>query len=137
MAKRSVDKELFWRSMLAQFDADAVSIRDFCRRHRLREASFHNWRRELRRRDQLLASSPAKPAPLFVPLAVSSSPRRTHAGPGSPVADSASAARPAPPLEVRLPGGRVLRVRPGFDTDAVRQLLAILESTPPAPSRSC
>src|SRR5919109_4291173 len=115
MAKRSVDKELFWRSMLAQFDADSLSIRDFCRRHRLREASFHNWRRELRRRDRLLASTAAKPAPLFVPLTISSSPRRTDDGPGRVTA--------APPLELRLPGGRVLRVRAGFDADALRQLL--------------
>jgi hypothetical protein len=66
-----------------------------------------------------------------VPLTVSASPRRTHAGPGR------ASAAPAPPLELRLPGGRVLRVRAGFDADALRQLLAILESTPQAPSRSC
>jgi hypothetical protein len=38
-----------------------------------------------------------------------------------------AAASAAPALEIVVAHGRVLRVRPGFDADVLRQLLAVLE----------
>ena len=37
---------------------------------------------------------------------------------------------PSPPLELVLPRGLCLRIPPGFDPDALRDLLALLEDPP-------
>lgn len=104
---RDPRKEQQWRGWLRQWQTSGLSVRDFCDRHDLSQATFYAWRRILRQRD-----ADATP---FVAVQV--------------VADTPSA--PAPPLEVVLAGGRCLRITPGFDADTLRQLLAVLEEAPP------
>jgi hypothetical protein len=117
---RDLAKEKHWRRLLARWRRSGQTGRDFCAEHQVSEPSFYFWKREIARRDQERAprtkSSPAAPqssttaAPAFLPVTM------------------ATAASSAFALEVVLARGRVLRVRAGFDADALRQLLAVLEA---------
>lgn len=103
---RDPRKEQQWRRWLQQWQNTGLSVRAFCARHHLSRPSFYAWRRELHKRDAALA---------LVPVHV--------------LAD-----QPPPPagsLEVLVTGGRRLRILPGFDPATLRQLLAVLEETPP------
>jgi hypothetical protein len=81
-----------------------MTIREFCARRGLAEHNFHAWRRTLGQRDAERA------APAFVPVEV--------------VGESAAA------LEIALPDGSAVRVRPGFDQATLRQVLAALTEAP-------
>jgi hypothetical protein len=100
-------KEQQWRRRIGQWQQSGLSVRAFCARHDLAQGSFYAWRRAIQQRDA--AAGP------FVAVQV--------------VGDDEPAA--GQPFEVVLPGGRALRVPPRFDRTALRQLLAVLEETPP------
>lgn len=108
MPKRIPDLALeqLWRSRLDRFRHSGLSVRAYCARERLRETAFYFWRRQIAQRD---ARRPADP-PAFLPVQV------------VPAA--------APPLEVVLPDGHVVRVPPGFDPALLRAVLAALEGAP-------
>ena len=104
---RDESKEQQWRRWIAQWQTSGLSVAAFCARHSLAAPSFYAWRRTVQRRD-------ASAAP-FVPVRL--------------VADEVPAA--ARPLEVVLPGGRLVRVPAGFDAATLRHLLAVLREEPP------
>jgi transposase len=104
---RDPRKEQQWRQWIRQWQTSGQSVRAFCARHGLSQATFYAWRRILRQRD-----ADATP---FVAVHV--------------VADAFTP--PTPPLEIVLASGRCLRVSTGFDPHTLRQLLAVLEETPP------
>jgi len=120
---RDPAKERYWRRMLGRWRRSGLTGRDFCAQNALSEPSFYAWKREIAQRDQeektpvhtttraSVARRAAATLPAFLPVTVDS------AG----VADA---------LEVVTAAGRVLRVRAGFDADALRQLLAVLEERP-------
>ena len=124
LGQRDLAKERFWRRIMRlwRHRGPATSVRDFCGEHDLSEASFYAWRRILAERDRerrctggrRTASSAPPERPLFVPLTMSPS----------------AAAAVTPALELVLGSGRVVRVPPGFDAAALRQLLAVLGETP-------
>lgn len=117
MAKRQRDpaKEQYWRQVLGQWQRSGATIRGFCARHRLAEANFHAWRRELARRDREgQITNPARSAG-FVPVRV--------------VDDQHVAAQPAA-IEIVLPRGLVVRVPAGADGAAVRTVLTALGAAP-------
>src|SRR5437867_4484981 len=106
-------KQRHWLDLLGLWQQSKLSVRAFCRRHRLSEPSFYSWRRTLRQRG-LIGQDPADDAvkvqtPAFVQVSV-----------------DAGAAAPKS-IEVVLAQGRRLRVRPGFDVNTLRQLLRVLE----------
>jgi hypothetical protein len=103
---RDQAKERRWRQWLDAWRRSGLSVRAFCSRHGLSQPNFYAWRRELDRRD---AAGPA-----FLPVQVLADAVPTEA-----------------PLAVVLPGGRTIRVGPGFDATTLRQLLAVLEERPP------
>jgi hypothetical protein len=47
---RDPQREQFWRDVMAGRSAGGLTVREYCRRHRIPETAFHYWRRELRRR---------------------------------------------------------------------------------------
>lgn len=49
--RRDLDKERFWRELIAGQAVSGLSVRAWCLRHEVSEASFYAWRRELARRD--------------------------------------------------------------------------------------
>jgi hypothetical protein len=103
---RDARKEQQWRRWIGQRQQSGLSVRAFCAHHDLAQPNFYAWRREIRQRDAAAGT--------FVPVRV--------------VPDD----EPSPsPFEVVLPGGRTLRVPPGFDAAALRQLLAVLEEVAP------
>lgn len=55
---RKVDpeKEQHWRDVFEQFHASGLPFRHFCQKHGLSENTFQYWRKELRKRDELLGT---------------------------------------------------------------------------------
>lgn len=101
---RDPQRERFWRSTLKTWQTSGLSIRAFCRQHRLKESAFHFWRQELRRRD----SSSSVPA--FLPVTV----------PPSIGSDTCAAA-----IEVRCPSGHVVAFN-ATDPSILKALFAAL-----------
>ncbi len=118
MAKRGARdhaKEAAWRRRLARHADSGQSIRGWCRRHRVKEAAFHWWRRELARRDaerprSVRGKSEAQ-APSFVPVHVADDPARDD--------DSQ--------IEILLTHGRRVRVTGAVNREMLTQVLDILE----------
>jgi transposase-like protein len=100
-----------WLGLMRLWQRSSTTVREFCQRHQVSEASFFAWRRVLRQRGLLdaMASKTSTPTAAFVKLT-------THdAGPTTS------------PIELVLNHGRLVRVRPGFDADLLLQLLRLLE----------
>jgi hypothetical protein len=98
--------EQFWRTTFAAWQQSGQSVRDFCIRRHLSQASFYAWRRTLQQRHR--QRSPATAPPRLVPLRVV----------------------PTATLEVVLPSGLVVRVPEGADATTVADLVAALRATP-------
>ena len=105
---RDARKEHQWRQWIHQWQHSGLSVRAYCARQGLTQASFYAWRRTLRSRDGGTASA-------FLPVRV--------------VADEPAV--PVGSVEVLLSGGRCLRVSPGFDPATLRQLLVVLAEALP------
>ena len=131
---RDRGKEQCWRQRVARWRRSGLSVRAFCAAEGLAEPSFYAWRRTLgqRRHERRAATGPAQTPglersagrglsqPGLVPVRLTELVRSV-----TPVSAAASASGGV--LEIVLAGGRVLRLRPGFDAASVRQLLALLE----------
>jgi len=107
---RDPRKEQYWRDTLARWQASGLSIRAFCRRHHLAEASFHGWRRTLARRQPRDATPPPV---TFVPL---------HVQHDLPTQEA--------PLELVCRHGRLLRIPADYPVAHLRAVLAVLEDPP-------
>jgi transposase len=113
--ERDVNKEQFWRDAIRRWRRSGQTIRGFCRKQGLSEASFHAWRRTIAQRDeQVPCATPVEREPVFVPLRL------------IPTVLASNAV----PLELVLGSGRIVRVPPGFDAGTLRQLLAVLHDLP-------
>jgi transposase-like protein len=105
VAQRSdAAKQARWLELIRSWQRSHFTVREFCQRHQVSEASFFSWRRVLRERGLLEAKPSA-----FVKLM----PR--DAAPGDA------------PLEVIVHPRRRLIVRPGFDAQTLLQLVHLLE----------
>ena len=102
--QRDLAREQHWRSLVSEWQASGVSVREFCLQRQVKEASFYSWRRELQRRDPPSAAKSA-----FVPVTV------------VPMAAL---------VEVRCPSGHVITL-PNANIETLRQLFAAL--TPESP----
>ena len=113
MAQRpDASKQTRWLDLIQRWQRSQLTIREFCECHHVSEASFFSWRRVLRQRgllDEPIATKADSPA--FVKLTL----------------PPESAAASTVELVV---GDRLLRVRPGFDPDMIRQLVRLLEEPP-------
>jgi hypothetical protein len=116
MAKASrADRRQYWREVIERQRASGQSIVGFCSTEGLAPASFHAWKRRLRRSRRGIERESANQALVRVQIV----------GDGKP-----DAAR----LEVQWPGGVVLRVR-GCDAQTIGAVVAAL-STAPASRRT-
>jgi hypothetical protein len=109
---RDPRKEHQWRRLIQQWQDRGLAVADFCARHGLSQPTFYAWRRKLKQRpDPQRADS----RPLFLPVRL------------------APEHEPAPggPVEVVLPGGLAVRVRPGFDAPTLRRVVDALEEDRP------
>ena len=120
--RRDAGKERFWRACLARWRRSRLSVREFCRREALSEPLFYAWRREVARREAgeiqptpaPASRPPSRRSAAFLPVEIVGPPR----------------AGQTTTIEVFLPRGRRLRVRPGFDRGTLEALLDILERRP-------
>jgi transposase len=110
---RDPRKEQHWRQLLERWQRSGLSVRAFCRRHRLAEPTFYAWRRTLQQGGYLAPDAQAPDPVTFFPVHIQ------H-----------DAIDPRPAVELVLAGGRCLRIPPGFDPAALRALLAVLEGPP-------
>jgi len=127
--ERDPERERFWRAVLKRREQSGLSVKAFCLRQRLSEASYYFWRRELARRDREQRSPrrhkgaffPALPAtankppvasqPLFRELAILSEPASVDGG-----------------LEILLPDGCRVRVPSRVDRQLLADVLGALEA---------
>lgn len=107
--QREAGKEKFWRQMLRDFAASRQSVRAFCSERDLSEPSFYAWRRMLAERDAAgsKARPTAKPAPMFLPIRLAGAAGR---------------------MEIVLPGGTRIRLRPPVDRSALIEVVAALRA---------
>jgi len=125
---RSTRGEAYWRRIVRQQAASGVTIRDFCRKSKLRESSFYFWRKELLRRDAAskrhrdLVRPPAPAA--FVPVCVT-------AGAVESTAQDDMANIRAGRIEIVLAGGRRIRMTAPVDRQALADVLAVLAAAGP------
>lgn len=130
--RRDLAKERWWREVLARRVASGLSVREFCRRERLGEASFYAWRRTLSQRDR------APKGAAFVPVVVQAQePVSTRVGRFS---SSAASQAPGPALNfserpllaIELRGGRTLRLPAAISPARLARIVQALEATGPA-----
>jgi hypothetical protein len=115
-------KQQRWLEQVRRWQGSGLSVRAYCLRHQLSEASFYFWKRTLQQRGLLPnISAPrsssgrdgaASQTPLFLPVAVSAANTTPSA------------------LELVLPDGFTVRVAAGFDAATLQQLLALLRDQP-------
>ncbi len=107
------EKARYWQRTTSEAARSRMSIREFCRRRRLRESQFYWWQRKLkasrdmrtmRSRKQGVNGNQASFA------LVSEERGATDAG-----------------IELVLGDGRRLRIRQGVDDETLRSVLAVLE----------
>jgi len=109
-------KQKRWLELIGRWQQSQFTIREFCERHQVSEASFFPCRRLLRHRGLL-----DEPANLKATKSVPQSPAFVKLTPVEPEPTAASA------IEIVLGDRRVLRVRPGFDAELLLELVRLLE----------
>jgi transposase-like protein len=105
-------KQARWLELIRRWQRSQTTVREFCERHYVSEASFFSWRRVLRERgllDEPISAKMSADAPAFVKL--------TTVGAEPTVS----------PIELVLNQRRLLRLRPGFDADMLLELVRLLE----------
>lgn len=111
-------REAHWRQVLDRWRASTLPKTTFARKEGISPDVLGWWQVEIRRRDQTQRrttptarrrSAPARRA-AFVPVRV--------VEPSPPLSPAA--------LEI-LAGGHTVRIRPGFDAETLRRLVAVLE----------
>jgi hypothetical protein len=116
MASRA-DRRRYWQAVIERQQASGQSIVGFCSKEGLAPASFHAWKRRLRRSRRGIERRSANQA--LVPVQI--------------VGDAkADAGR----LEVQWPRGVVLRVQ-GCDAQTIGAVVAALAATPTRRARPC
>lgn len=99
------DREHFWRDLIQRQRHSGQSIRAFCDSQGVSAPSFFSWRKRL---------SQGRLRSQFVPVHI----------------DVESASAPPGRIEIRLNEGTCVRVEPGFDEQALRCVLRVLEQPP-------
>jgi hypothetical protein len=117
MARGDRSKEKFWRRMIGRQAGSGQSVRAWCGRHDLSEASFYWWRRQLVGRDTRARRSRSSRTsrPRFVPVRVSAD--TGHAPNGGPNC-----------VEIILSGERRVRVFGAVGRKALADVLAVLQA---------
>ena len=109
--KRDVEKARYWQRTIGEAARSGTSIREFCRRHRLKESQFYWWQHKLKAsRQEGRLRRPIVNRNLASFALVSSEPEGTDAG-----------------IELVLGDGRRLRIRKGVDEETLRAVLAAVE----------
>jgi hypothetical protein len=113
MAKASsADRQRYWREVIGRQQVNGQSIVGFCSKEGLAPASFHAWKRRLRRSRSGIEQKSVNQAQV-------------------PVQIVSDAKADVGKLEVQWPGGVVLRVQ-GCDAQTIGTVVAALSAAPAA-----
>ncbi len=109
--KQGVEKRRFWQRTIGEAARSGVSIREFCRQHRLKESQFYWWQRKLKagRQERTLHRQGIDRNVTSFAL----------------VSDESGAMDAG--IELVLGDGRRLRIRKGVDEETLRAVLAAVE----------
>lgn len=110
-------REAHWREVLGRWRQSGLPKTEFSRRERISPDVLAWWQAEIHKRDQVRRCRADRPRPSGAPAQPAFVPVRVIQPPPPPSSGA---------LEV-LAGGRVVRVRPGFDAETLGRLLATLE----------
>ena len=115
--QRDREKERFWQGVIAEAARSGVSIREFCRKRKLKESQFYWWQRVLKdRREERMVRRRGK---------------SRAAGGGSSQASFALVSEERGALdagiELVLGDGRRIRIGKGVDEETLRTVLAAVE----------
>jgi transposase-like protein len=110
------EKERQWQKVIREAARSGLSIRQFCRQHRLRESQFYRWQRKLKERGEERRRRRRAPA------------RERSAGEATFALVSDDPGALAAGIELVLSNGRRLRIGKGVDEETLRRVLATLES---------
>ena len=109
--KGDSEKARYWQRTISEAVRSGISIREFCRRHRLRESQFYWWQRKLKAgREERTVRRPGVNGKQASFALVSDEPGATDVG-----------------IELVRGDGRRLRIRHGVDEATWRPVLAALE----------
>ncbi len=109
--KGDAEKARYWQRTISEAARSGMSIREFCRRRRLKEGQFYWWQRKLKAgREARTARRPGVNGNQASFALVSEEGGATDAG-----------------IELVLGDGRRLRIRQGVDETTLRSVLAALE----------
>jgi hypothetical protein len=109
--KRDTEKARYWKQRLGEAARSGTSIREYCRRRRLKESQFYWWQHRLQlgpREGSAVAPGANGQAASFALVSEEGGP--TDAG-----------------IELVLTGGRRLRIAKGVDEETLRTVLTALE----------
>ena len=109
--KRDLEKERYWRSTIREAARSGMSIREFCRRRRVKESGFYWWQRKLKERGHRQVRDKAPTGEEGTFALVSDNPEELEAG-----------------IELVLADGRRLRIGKGVDEETLRKVLAAVGS---------
>jgi len=111
--RTDVEKKRYWQRMVREATRSKLSIREFCRRNRLKESQYYWWQHKLNgnRSPKGLQKAGNRSHSASFAL-VSNEPEATDAG-----------------IELILQDGRRLRIRRGVDEQTLRSVLAAVETT--------
>ena len=109
--KGDTEKARYWQRTIREAVRSGMSIREFCRQHRLKESQFYWWQHKLKagRQERPIREPGVNRGPASFAL-VSDEPEGTDAG-----------------IELVLGDGRRLRIRKGVDEETLRAVLAAVE----------
>lgn len=106
--RKNVEKQRQWQRTIAEAARSGLSVREFCRRHRLPESRFYWWHRKL------------KTHPDWKKL------NANRGGARFALVSEEGASQPAG-LELVLRDGRRLRISQGVEEQTLRSVLSALE----------
>ena len=124
--ERDRRREAYWRRTVREQRGSGRTVRDFCRKSKLRESAFHFWRRELERRD---AEQERRHGPRKART------RKSRRSPRTPAFVPVRLSEPLPPvasgrIEIELSGGRRVHLVAPVDRQALMEVLVALEGRP-------
>ena len=120
-SRRDEGKEREWRKLLDEQRRGGESVRAFCRKLGVREASFYRWRREVELRD-CEAVKKRKTPPVLAPVVFVEEPCG-----GSAKSRDTSMGETSPAIEIVLGDGITVRVLPHSTREQLDMVLSVLE----------
>ncbi|WP_397569104.1 IS66 family insertion sequence element accessory protein TnpA [Schlesneria sp. T3-172] len=122
VGSRSREKESYWRSHCERQSSSGESIRGYCRRRGLSEATFHYWRRQLSSLDQELTvrrtTDPQVTRPQGTGMA------------GLVAVEVLGDSLPPAMLEIACAGGLVVRLREDAGVEVLTRVLTACRQIP-------